>query len=180
MRHGTGSGAEGAVATYKIGDVSCQRGKWRRRREREVSREVWRTLDDGDGVLTVEEFTNGLRRMKGEAKAKDVLDMLKRLRISGGKASELQQHANSLRGTLNACRNDVEEIRHDMTLVLTIFEELSNRIHPPEDKGHKKHSGKSPPRANLGLHVDRTKNKVPGNVFGKSATAVMQTGVMTY
>merc|ERR1719191_1647317 len=27
--------------------------------------EVWDLLDDGDGLLTVEEFTNGLRRMKG-------------------------------------------------------------------------------------------------------------------
>ena len=38
----------------------------------------------------VEEFTNGLRRMKGGARSKDILDMLKRLRTSLSQAEALQ------------------------------------------------------------------------------------------
>merc|ERR1719321_803033 len=40
--------------------------------------EVWELLDDGDGKLTVDEFTGGLGKMKGKPRAMDILDMLKR------------------------------------------------------------------------------------------------------
>merc|ERR1740133_633465 len=43
---------------------------------------VWNVLDDGDGELTIKEFTNGIRRMKGIAKAKDMVDCVKRLRLT--------------------------------------------------------------------------------------------------
>ena len=44
----------------------------------------------GNRAREVEEFTNGLRRMKGGARSKDILDMLKRLRTSLSQAEALQ------------------------------------------------------------------------------------------
>lgn len=41
---------------------------------------VWESLDDGDGELTPEEFINGMRRMKGDAAAKDILYLYKEQR----------------------------------------------------------------------------------------------------
>merc|ERR1719316_56248 len=35
--------------------------------------ELWDILDDGDGSLSAKEFSNGLRKLKGESKAKDVM-----------------------------------------------------------------------------------------------------------
>jgi len=42
---------------------------------------LWTALDDGDGELTIEEFTGGMRKLKGEAKAKDILKLYKQVRI---------------------------------------------------------------------------------------------------
>merc|ERR1712193_456901 len=52
--------------------------------------EVWEVLDDGDGLLTIKEFTDGIRRMKGEAKAKDIQDVIKRLRETTHRQKELR------------------------------------------------------------------------------------------
>ncbi|EER20647.1 hypothetical protein Pmar_PMAR004311 [Perkinsus marinus ATCC 50983] len=42
--------------------------------------EVWHMLAKGDGSLSVEEFTMGMRKMRGEAQSKDVLLCLNHLR----------------------------------------------------------------------------------------------------
>jgi len=42
---------------------------------------LWTALDDGDGELTIKEFTDGMRKLKGEAKAKDILKLYKQVRI---------------------------------------------------------------------------------------------------
>ncbi|KAF4653293.1 hypothetical protein FOZ61_009071, partial [Perkinsus olseni] len=42
--------------------------------------EIWYMLDNGDGSLTLEEFTTGVRKMRGEAQSKDVLLCLNHLR----------------------------------------------------------------------------------------------------
>merc|ERR1719330_2131250 len=42
--------------------------------------EVWEILDNGDGELDVGEFINGVRRLQGDAKAKDILQLHKEMR----------------------------------------------------------------------------------------------------
>jgi len=64
---------------------------WKNRRVRQKFRTMdigkkdlnilWTALDDGDGELTIEEFANGMRKLKGEAKAKDILKLYKQVRI---------------------------------------------------------------------------------------------------
>jgi hypothetical protein len=43
--------------------------------------ELWEILDNGDGELDPAEFTNGIRRLRGEAKAKDILRLERELRV---------------------------------------------------------------------------------------------------
>merc|ERR1719440_1353061 len=64
--------------------------------------ETWEILDDGDGMLTIKEFTDGIRRMKGEAKAKDVADILKKLRHTDKRHTELRSQAKRYSDTLHA------------------------------------------------------------------------------
>ena len=45
----------------------------------EYLKETWGILDDGDGKLTVFEFTSGIRNLKGDARTKDVMDAQKRI-----------------------------------------------------------------------------------------------------
>merc|ERR1711972_1163221 len=65
-------------------------------------KETWEVLDDGDGLLTIKEFTDGIRRMKGEAKAKDIIDTVKRLRHTSLAHAELKAQVNQFGGTLQS------------------------------------------------------------------------------
>lgn len=50
---------------------------------------LWTALDDGDGELTIEEFTSGMRKLKGEAKAKDILKLYREVRILESSIKEI-------------------------------------------------------------------------------------------
>merc|ERR1712113_938239 len=43
--------------------------------------ELWDILDDGDGELGCDEFVGALQRLRGEAKAKDIMRLQRELRI---------------------------------------------------------------------------------------------------
>lgn len=43
--------------------------------------DLWDILDDGLGELQVETFQSGIRRLRGEAKSKDILRLSKELRL---------------------------------------------------------------------------------------------------
>jgi len=90
--------------------------------------EVWDVLDEGDGLLTIKEFTDGIRRMKGDAKAKDVADVIKRLRVTDAKHRDLQGQAARYGATLKALEVDATEIAHDMHEVAILFKEMYHRL----------------------------------------------------
>eukprot|EP00416_Gambierdiscus_australes_P033977 CAMPEP_0171101336 /NCGR_PEP_ID=MMETSP0766_2-20121228/54687_1 /TAXON_ID=439317 /ORGANISM="Gambierdiscus australes, Strain CAWD 149" /LENGTH=588 /DNA_ID=CAMNT_0011561365 /DNA_START=87 /DNA_END=1853 /DNA_ORIENTATION=+ len=90
--------------------------------------EVWKTLDDGDGVLTIKEFTNGIRRMKGEAKAKDVIDTVKRLRNTSLGYTELRAQVDQFGATLTSLESDVRRISKDTGEVVGLFQEMYHRL----------------------------------------------------
>merc|ERR1712178_532149 len=50
---------------------------------------LWTALDDGDGELTIEEFTAGMRKLKGEAKAKDILKLYRETRVLESSIKEI-------------------------------------------------------------------------------------------
>jgi len=90
--------------------------------------ETWDVLDDGDGLLTIKEFTDGIRRMKGEAKAKDVADVIKKLKVTDRKHLELQEQAARYSDTLHALEADAEEMANDTQLMVGLFKEMYHRL----------------------------------------------------
>merc|ERR1712093_703945 len=87
--------------------------------------EVWDLLDDGDGLLTVEEFTNGLRRMKGGARSKDILDMLKRLRTSLSQAEALQHDVECLGDSMEDLQQEIGDLSNDLSIVSEVCQVLT-------------------------------------------------------
>jgi len=90
--------------------------------------ETWEVLDDGDGQLTIKEFTDGIRRMKGEAKAKDVADVIKRLRDTDRKHVELQEQASKYSATLRALEKDTKDMTNDTQVIVALFKEMYHRL----------------------------------------------------
>jgi len=99
--------------------------------------ETWEVLDDGDGLLTIKEFTDGIRRMKGEAKAKDVADVIKKLKVTDRKHLELQAQAAHYSDTLHALERDAEEMANDTLQVVGLFKEMYHRLDSYIAKGEK-------------------------------------------
>jgi len=94
----------------------------------EEMHEVWSALDDGDGFLTVKEFSSGLRRMKGNAKAKDIIDIIKKLRHTALHHTELQSQVQQFSASLGSLEHDVERIQQDTGEVLGLFQEMYHRL----------------------------------------------------
>jgi hypothetical protein len=90
--------------------------------------DVWNVLDDGDGLLTIKEFTNGLRRMKGEAKAKDIIDCCKRLRHAASGCHELKREVRDYNNILTSLESDVRRIAEDTGEVLGLLHEMYHRL----------------------------------------------------
>jgi hypothetical protein len=106
--------------------------------KREDCFEVWDLLDDGDGLLTVEEFTNGLRRMKAGARSKDILDMLKRLRNSLNQAESLQRDVDCLGDVMEDLQEELATLTTDLELVGDVCNVLSGAFAVPGNKKKRK------------------------------------------
>jgi len=69
--------------------------------------ELWDILDDGDGELDVNEFVNGVRRLRGEARAKDVLRIQRELRM-------LEQSVDSIEESMDVSSDRMKIIEHHL------------------------------------------------------------------
>merc|ERR1712113_531182 len=85
-------------------------------------------MADGNGRLTIKEFTNGIRRMKGGATAKDVIDVCKKLRGVQEMCNMTRLQVNSLREELGALEQDIVTITHDTSETLGLFQEMLMRF----------------------------------------------------
>mmetsp|Transcript_10483 Transcript_10483/g.22840 ORF Transcript_10483/g.22840 Transcript_10483/m.22840 type:complete len:251 (+) Transcript_10483:3-755(+) len=90
--------------------------------------EIWNVLDDGDGVLTIKEFSSGLRRMKGAAKSKDIVDTLKKLRQTAIYCAELNTQVQDFTSIMACLEHDVARIQQDTGEVLGLFQEMYHRL----------------------------------------------------
>lgn len=99
--------------------------------------EVWDVLDDGDGLLTIKEFTDGIRRMKGAAKAKDIADVIKKLHTTDRKHQELKDQATRYAHTLHALERDTEEMARDTEQIVELFKEMYHRLSSHIHKGER-------------------------------------------
>jgi len=106
--------------------------------------EVWDVLDDGDGLLTIKEFTDGIRRMKGDAKAKDVADVIKKLKHTDRKHYELADQAAKYSATLKALESDAKQMSDDTDMVVSLFKEMYHRMtcHIEEGEGQDRYRKK--------------------------------------
>merc|ERR1712203_1169846 len=78
--------------------------------------ELWEILDagDGDGELDADEFINGIRRLRGEAKAKDILRAQRELTLLEGSVQEIEDYMSTsmdriqtVQSQLSTCRTDI-------------------------------------------------------------------------
>jgi Ca2+-binding EF-hand superfamily protein len=90
--------------------------------------EAWELLDDGDGELDISEFAGGLRRMKGEAKAKDVLDTVRRTQTTFETMTTLQKQIKELETTVSDIQADAGDVSRDVRLAHGILAEIAARL----------------------------------------------------
>jgi Ca2+-binding EF-hand superfamily protein len=90
--------------------------------------EAWELLDDGDGELDITEFASGLRRMKGEAKSKDVLDTVRRTQTSFETMATLQKQIKELEITMGDIQSDAGDVSKDVRLAHGILAEIAARL----------------------------------------------------
>eukprot|EP00931_Biecheleriopsis_adriatica_P031288 TRINITY_DN18367_c0_g1_i1.p1 TRINITY_DN18367_c0_g1~~TRINITY_DN18367_c0_g1_i1.p1 ORF type:complete len:517 (+),score=79.09 TRINITY_DN18367_c0_g1_i1:69-1619(+) len=83
--------------------------------------ELWDILDDGNGELDADEFVHGIRRLRGEAKAKDVLRLYKELRsfetaveAVETKIKTSRARMENIKAQLTRCRSDVAAFQRTM------------------------------------------------------------------
>lgn len=98
---------------------------------------MWNVLDDGDGELTIKEFTNGIRRMKGNAKSKDVIDCVKRLKVTHEQTKMLRQQSDRFCRSLKDLQDTASSIAKDTDEVVGLFTEMYHRLAARVEKGAK-------------------------------------------
>ena len=76
--------------------------------------ELWDILDDGKGQMSVEEFQGGIRRLRGEAKAKEILRLYKEVGMFESSVAMVQEHLETskrrlrrIQDRLSVCKVDV-------------------------------------------------------------------------
>jgi len=77
--------------------------------------ELWDCLDDGDGELTAEEFATGLQRLRGEAKAKDVMRLYRELRILEGSVSGISESLDMSEEKMAMVKHQLKQARVDIS-----------------------------------------------------------------
>jgi len=95
----------------------------------EYLKETWGILDDGDGKLTVFEFTSGIRNLKGDARTKDVMDAQKRIESCKSFVDEvLEAKVVKLDRIFQILAADMREIREDVELVSLSTHNLAKMV----------------------------------------------------
>jgi Ca2+-binding EF-hand superfamily protein len=91
--------------------------------------ELWELLDDGDGVVTVDEFCEGLRKVRGEVKAKELMECIRQMRKMHNRTSKQRRRCQlaleagetmldsvtrsrqKMADTILLCRQTLEKVR---------------------------------------------------------------------
>merc|ERR1712060_209439 len=78
--------------------------------------ELWDILDsgEGDGELDADEFVNGIRRMKGEARAKDILRLYRELTVLEGTCKAIDESMESSKERMQCIREKLQRARTDI------------------------------------------------------------------
>ena len=76
--------------------------------------ELWDILDEGKGEMTVEDFQSGIRRLRGEAKAKDILRLYKEVRQFEASVEEVEGHIETSKQRLRRVHDQLSRCRVDV------------------------------------------------------------------
>jgi len=79
--------------------------------------DLWEILDDGDGELDVDEFVNGIRRLRGEARAKDVLRLQKELRLLERSVDSIEESMDASRDRMKLVEQHLHRARSEIAAV---------------------------------------------------------------
>jgi len=88
----------------------------------------WDIMDDGDNVLTIVEFTNGIRRMKGRAKSKDIQDVYKRLGQTGDIFHDVWAELEEYRLEMRLLEDKAAAVSEDTSEMLGLLREMFMRL----------------------------------------------------
>lgn len=79
--------------------------------------ELWDILDDdnGDGELSIEEFVEGIRKLQGEARAKDVLKLYYDLRLLEGASKQVDRSLKASTSRMQRCEVQLERCQLDLS-----------------------------------------------------------------
>jgi len=131
--------------------------------------DVWNILDDGDGLLTIKEFTNGIRRMKGEAKAKDVIDCIKRLRHTALSHAELRVQVEQFGKTVTSLESDTTRIANDTGEIVGLFHEMYHRLNAQVEEGARLDEMQAQKRAKEKAKAEKEKEKAKAEAEANGA-----------
>lgn len=90
--------------------------------------ELWQILDDGDGTLSANEFSQGLRKMKGLAKSKDILSALKQIRSLEYDLFDLDENTDQLGEEIMALRRRTSTLHQDLAAVYRTTKRMQESI----------------------------------------------------
>merc|ERR1712190_417450 len=76
--------------------------------------ELWDILDDGDGEFDGEEFVNGIRRLRGEARAKDILRLERELRVLENSCKDMEYSLDRSEMRMARVSDRLPKIRADI------------------------------------------------------------------
>eukprot|EP00929_Paragymnodinium_shiwhaense_P051377 TRINITY_DN25867_c0_g1_i1.p1 TRINITY_DN25867_c0_g1~~TRINITY_DN25867_c0_g1_i1.p1 ORF type:complete len:511 (+),score=113.60 TRINITY_DN25867_c0_g1_i1:165-1697(+) len=76
--------------------------------------DLFDVLDDGDGELDIGEFTLGLRRFQGEAKAKDIVRLQRELKILKLSTEDMSHSMVMAKGRMTDVRRQLRQVSQDI------------------------------------------------------------------
>eukprot|EP00746_Dinoflagellata_sp_MGD_P008535 gnl/MRDRNA2_/MRDRNA2_117111_c0_seq1.p1 gnl/MRDRNA2_/MRDRNA2_117111_c0~~gnl/MRDRNA2_/MRDRNA2_117111_c0_seq1.p1 ORF type:complete len:487 (-),score=116.06 gnl/MRDRNA2_/MRDRNA2_117111_c0_seq1:12-1472(-) len=90
--------------------------------------ELWDILDDGDGQLSAEEFTVGIRKLKGESKAKDVMGVLHEVKKMEDGVKRLEEAAYDVSENLIDARIGVSRLHEDLSAMFRVLKKVNTAL----------------------------------------------------
>mmetsp|Transcript_51908 Transcript_51908/g.110919 ORF Transcript_51908/g.110919 Transcript_51908/m.110919 type:complete len:489 (+) Transcript_51908:135-1601(+) len=90
--------------------------------------DIWEILADEDGQLGVEEFVTGIRRLRGEARAKDILRLYREVRILETSINMMQYSMDTAKDRMNYVREQLQRARGDMVAVRRTMQRATEAV----------------------------------------------------
>lgn len=86
--------------------------------------ELWEILDDGDGELTIQEFVNGMKKMKGVAQARDTMYVMRNLKEVDTEVVGLHHSLDTISEEVDVIKTEVRDVHRSMGLLLRIVKQF--------------------------------------------------------